>query len=136
MARGPRVYLIAQPTINRQAKLPKLEPLSEYGEVFTVVRSGDNPTFNPGRVLGIVFHRMKDFDAKLDYLVWAGGDTLAATMAGIVLERMQISEVRWLRYERKKLPNGQRTDEGARYVPVKVTIYEALQGEGQDRVSA
>jgi hypothetical protein len=125
--RKPKVYLIAQPTVDRNGRTPKLDKLDEYGEVVTVIRSGDTPSQRPDKCLQIVIDRLEAFDPEVDYLVWAGGDSLAALMAGIVLERRGVQRVRWLKYDRPKLPNGQRTDIGAKYNPVWMTIYSGIQ---------
>lgn len=120
----PKVYLIAQPTVTRAGKLPNLEPLAEHGEVHTVVQAGENPTDYPERNMRMIAERLKRFDANADFVVWAGGDTLAALMVGAVLERQGVARFRWLRYERRVDPvTGNRTDDGAVYIPHIINIY-------------
>lgn len=125
------VYLIAQPSVNRQGELPKLEPLREYGEVRVLCQTGEWPSFNPRRCLNFMRSRLAHFDPARDYLVWAGGDTLAAFLAGIVVGELGargVEHIQWLRYDRPKdQGTGQRTDVGARYVPITIPLSQLLQ---------
>ena len=54
--------------------------------------------------------------------MWAGGDTLSAVMVGMYLAQNEIWQFNWLRYERRRLPDGTRTDDGAKYVPVVIDL--------------
>ncbi len=125
----PTVFLIAQPTIARSGSLPNLEPLGEHGNVKVLVPAGDRPTFQPTRTLEQIANRLKDFNPEEDFLVWAGGDTLAAVLTGVVLSDMGVERMRWLRYERGRNSDGTRTDAGAKYVPVEVDLGEIDQLE-------
>lgn len=120
----PTVYLIAQPTIPRRGKLPDLTPLYEHGEVQVLIQSGEYPTFNPEQCYEHIKARLADFDPETDFLVWAGGDTLAAVITGVVLADMGFGWFRWLRHERGRDPVDPkiRTDAGSNYQPVMVDI--------------
>ncbi len=118
----PVVYLIAQPTVKRDGKLPNLEPLAVWGRVQVLLPAGDSPTFTPIRTYDRMEDRLQDYDPEKDFLVWAGGDTLAAVFLGGLLADMGIDKFTWLRYERPKLPDGSRTDVGAKYVPVTIDL--------------
>ncbi len=123
-AQTPTVYLIAQPSISRRKEPPNLKPLYEHGEVQVVLPTGDSPTFDPQKCYDMMHERLAKYNPETDFLVWAGGDTLAALMAGMYLGNEQIWRFRWLRYERHRLPDGSRTDEGAKYVPVVIDIFD------------
>lgn len=111
--------------------MPKLELLAEHGEVQVLVRAGDSPTFTPKQTLKHLCERLRAFNPEQDFLVWAGGDTLAAVLVGVALERLGHTNVRWLRYERGRDPvHGTRTDEGAKYRPVDVPLYSHEGGNG------
>src|SRR4051812_33365204 len=111
-----RVFLIATPTVSKKGEFPKLEPLSEFGDIKIVVENGDYPSFKPEKIFKKVVDRLKDFDAEKDYLAWAGGDTLAAFMAGFALAQMGHHSFRWLRFERGvDRATGKRTNENGKY---------------------
>lgn len=125
-----RVFLIAQPTIAKSGHLPDLTPLADYGEVTLVTEVGENPSFKPGEVFQRAVDRLKDFDAENDYLVWAGGDTLSAVMAGAILMQHGHRFFRWLRFERGRRKGVaeqgkqrvERDDNRGWYTPVEVML--------------
>lgn len=132
----PVVYLIAQPSIARGGSFPKLEPLAVYGEIRVLVQSGEFPTFNPAPCYEKIRERLRDFDPKVDFLAWAGGDTLSAVLAGLVLAEMGIDDFRWLRYERgrDKEDSRKRVDEGSQYWPVDVNLPEPYTDPSQTQL--
>lgn len=99
-----------------------LNPLYIFGDVVTIVPSGDSPTQEPQYCYETIDMRLKSFDPEIDFLVWAGGDVLTAIMVGMVLVSRDIWHFQWLRYERKRLPSGERTDEGATYIPTLIDL--------------
>lgn len=121
------VHLIAQPSVSRDRKPPSLDPLYEHGPVEVLIQAGEYPTFNPERCLKLVEDRLRNFDPDRDCLAWAGGDALAAVMAGVVLSDMAAEKgwesFTWLRYERPVDGSGKRTHIGAKYTPIKVPFY-------------
>lgn len=122
--RRPVVYLIAQPTVSRRKAPINLKPLYEHGEVQVVLPMSDSPTFNPVTCYEVMEERLSRYDPDVDYLVWAGGDTLSAVMAGMILVNQEepIWRFIWLRYERHRNEDGSRTDTGAKYVPVVIDL--------------
>lgn len=122
--RRPTVYLIAQPTVSRRKKPLNLAPLYDHGDVQVVLPMSDSPTFEPLKCFEVMEDRLSKFDPEIDFLVWAGGDTLSAVMAGMILINMEepVWRFNWLRYERFRNPDGSRTDEGAKYVPVVIDL--------------
>lgn len=140
-ARRPTVYLIAQPTLSRRKPPINLAPLYEHGDVQVVLPMSDSPAFEPTTCYKVMEDRLRHFDPDNDFLVWAGGDTLAAVMVGMILVNQEepIWCFKWLRYERVRLEDGSRTDKGAKYVPVVIDLsdpqYTLLEG-ANDRVTA
>lgn len=133
------VYLILQPSISRTKEPPNLKPLYEHGEVTAVLPAGRAPVFTPGECMEIIENKLADFHPETDYLAWAGGDALAALMAGMALANMDIWQFKWLRYERHRLPDGTRVHEGATYVPVDIDLRDpqfSLLGEPADEEEA
>lgn len=126
-ARPAMVYLIAQPSISRRKTPVNITPLYQHGEVQLVLPQGDSPTFTPKKCLEKMQDRLfpehgRQYDPEIDYLVWAGGDTLAALLTGMLLAEEEIWSFKWLRYERARLSNGDRTDDGAVYVPITIDL--------------
>lgn len=135
--RKPVVYLIAQPSVSRSKKPIDLGPLYEHGDVQVVLPQGDSPCFTPDKSFAVMEQRLDAFDPDIDFLVWAGGDTLSAVFAGMLLAERDIWSFAWLRYERARTPDGQRTDDGAKYVPIEVDLRDPqydmeLSHEGSD----
>ena len=120
--RKPIVYLIAQPTISRRKVPPNLTPLYKHGDVVTLLMAGEQPAFRPRDCFEALETRFRNFDPEIDFMAWAGGDVLAAVMAGMLLAERDIFCFQWLRYERFRLPNGDRVDEGATYEPVEIDL--------------
>lgn len=121
--RTPTVYLIAQPTVPRKGgKLPDLTPLAAHGDIKVLITPGEYPAFHPERALKLIRQRLAEFDPAIDYIAWAGGDTLSAVLTGIVLMELECTGVTWLRHERGRDPKDPsiRTDEGSHYTPVDI----------------
>lgn len=136
--RRPTVYLIAQPTISRRKAPLNLEPLYEHGEVQVVLPMSDAPTFNPVTCYEVMEKRLENFNPEIDFLVWAGGDTLSAVMVGMILinQAEPVWRFNWLRYERFRHPDGSRTDKGAKYVPVVIDLADPQNSHEGDHDSA
>lgn len=109
------VYLIAEPTVKRDATRPDLSSLAHYGEVQVCLPSGMYPSVTPDKAFDLLHHRLTAFNPTTDYLAWAGGDTLAAVMTGVVLADLGLDHVRWLRWQRGWTVDGKRcgSDQGS-----------------------
>lgn len=118
-----RVFLIAQPSVKKDGELPDLKPLAAFGDITVVIETGEAPAFRPGEAYEKVKDRLQDFDAENDFLAWAGGDTLSAVMAGAALVAMGHRRFNWLRWERKRLPDGKRSQHTGQYTPVEVMLF-------------
>lgn len=118
----PIVFVIAEPSIPKSltGRVIDLSPLNEYSsDIRFLVMRGQAPTFQSDGLYSQILGSLSGhFDPKTDYLVWAGGDSLAAMMAGMALGSMGIQRFRWLRHERTKLPDGSRDPSRGRYVPI------------------
>lgn len=124
----PTVYLITQSSPSRSRKPIHLGPLTVHGDIKVVLPLGNSPTFHPKECIDILEDGLfpqrggKQYDPEVDYLVWAGGDMLAAIMTGMILAEHEIWCFKWLRYERHRLPTGERVDDGATYVPMVIDV--------------
>lgn len=117
-----RVFLIAQPTIPKDGKLPDLTPLAEWGEITVLVEAGQYPSFKPAEAWQRVLSRLENFDAENDFLCWAGGDTLAAVLCGSALRHLGHRAFRWLRFERARKEGGGRDNFTGSYTPVDIQL--------------
>lgn len=118
------VYLIATPTIDRRGRSPNLEPAGRHGDLKRVLDSGDIPCSDPFKCLDKIYRKLENFDPDRDHLLWAGGDTLAAVMAGCVLSDFGVENISWLRFDRGRDPlTGERDNERGIYVPIRVPIF-------------
>lgn len=120
------VYLIAQPTISRHGKqlMSDPAPLTRYGDLKVLVLAGEFPAFNPERCLTLITERLARYEPDLDYVVWAGGDTLGAVLTGAALRALGHTRMTWLRFDRGRDPTDPdvRTDHDGRYIPVDVPL--------------
>jgi hypothetical protein len=129
--RRPVVYLIAQPTVSRTKQPIDLSGLYEHGDVQVLCPLGDSPTHRPRECMAVMESRFEPFDPDVDFLVWAGGDTMSAVLVGMLLAERDIYEFTYLRYERKRLDDGSRTDVGAKYVPIEISVCDLDSAEGE-----
>lgn len=116
------VYLIAQPSVSKNRSFPDLSPLAEFGEIKIIIEAGEYPASSPDKALADISQRLANFDAEEDYIAWAGGDTLAALLTGSVLYSMGHRRIRWMRFDRKRLPGGIPDSENGYYSPVTVDM--------------
>lgn len=129
----PTVYLIAQSTPSRRKAPIQLGPLTVHGDIKVILPLGNSPTFQSKKCLEIIEDGLfparggKEYDPETDFLVWAGGDMLAAIMVGMILAEREIWCFKWLRYERARLPTGERVDEGATYVPMIIDLTDPIE---------
>lgn len=111
VASPARVFLIAQPSVSREGRVPDISDLYRFGEVRVLLdaREFDNVgTSNSERALEKLLARLDDYRPDDDYIVWVGGDTAIALMVGAALYQLGVNSVRWLRYERPRGPDGRR----------------------------
>jgi len=132
--RRPRVFLLAQPSVSRRGELPDLRPLGEFGDVTVIVTGDMNPMRYPARTATAIEDKLHDFDPEVDYLVAAGGATLAALVIGLVLGQMGIEQFQWLSFQRGIDAEGRRVNEGGYYRPVRLDFgqIELLEDEAGD----
>jgi hypothetical protein len=124
MSERPRVFVINEPSVSRTGRRPDLSLMEKYGEVHILVRDGEYPSFAPREALQRITERLRGFNPKRDYLAWAGGEALSAVMVGSLLADMDITDVRWLRYERPASPGRYGTiSKRPHYTVVEVPIF-------------
>lgn len=121
----PTVYVISTPTATRRGEVPDLSGLEQYGDVRFIFPRGVLPFHDPDEKLAFISDQLTDFDPTSDYLAWAGGDTLSAVMVGVVLSELEISAFNWLRFERKRDPEGWLIDGSGIYRSYRIPLEDA-----------
>jgi hypothetical protein len=108
------VYVICEPAPRRDG-VPAYDvsPAAMYGPIEFVFRHGFmSPSRDPEKAIIHAREVLSRFDDAVDYVVWAGGDPLAAILVGSELAK--VAAYRYLRWE--KSPTGT----GGNYVPVTI----------------
>ena len=90
------------------------------GQLVTVLGERDSPSLAPGPALATIRRALKEYDPRTDHLLTAGGDPLAAFMAGAVLTDTGVLRegVSWLRWDRARDLDGRRDFNRGQYEPV------------------
>lgn len=124
------VYLVQEPTVPRHTgKRIDISPLYKWGEVVVLVDPGQVPSMAPREASRQIAGRLAGFDADKDYLAVAGGDYVGMIATGAALANMGVEYVNFLRFERNRLPNGQRDPANGEYVSVMLPLVSL--GDGQ-----
>jgi len=95
---------------------------ARYGSLDVVFNdSRFQPSLAPGPSAFELRKAFRDFDPNEDYVLVSGGDPLGVLLAGQVLGTMFPREtIQALRWERERAIDGQRTEGGGFYMPVKL----------------
>lgn len=119
----PRVYIVQEALEDRSGLRPPkdLSSLKKYGEVHVLLHKHDRGTDNPTRILGILKHRLAEFNDKEDYVLNIGSDPVSSMLAGMALASLGITQANFLRWEKRFGPDGSISRDGL-YVPVKLII--------------
>lgn len=91
---APTVWLLVASANTQNINPDALRP---YGEVTSIFPARHNGAWNPEETIATLYAALQHFRPG-DYIVWMGGDTLIAILAGVAMERLGIEQVRWLRY--------------------------------------
>jgi len=118
-----KVFLIQTPSIDRKGRSINIQAAAVHGDVLVVLDAGDYPTYRSAKCLDKVTHKLSEFNPDQDFLLWAGGDTLSAVMAGAVLYRFGLTRFRWLRFERFRNEDGTRDNDRGEYHPIWVNLF-------------
>lgn len=98
-AREARVFAIHEPHTSRDVKSAE-----RFGRVTFLLAKEDNPSIFPGPAANKLAQRLSDleYDPSIDYIMWAGGDSMAMLMAGIIIAKHHpdMQRLRYLRWDR------------------------------------
>lgn len=117
-----RVYLIMKPSHKSDGSYPDLSPLEQHGSLCHLVDEHIKPSRDPELAFSMIEERLSQFDYRFDKIAWAGGDTLAAVLAGVCLADLEIPWFTFLRYDRNWDPKKRRRYQGGFYTPVKIQL--------------
>lgn len=96
-------------------------PAQIYGVVEYVLGAGDRTSSSPALSLRKLFSALENFDAEVDFILWAGGDPLSCMLTGAVLSELGILRYKYLRFEKDRSRGGNGPVTGF-YVPVQVDL--------------
>jgi len=114
------VYLVQEPTIPRRATQRKIDisPMMWWGEVRVLVERNQAPGFRPMEAYLQIYNRLAQFDPDRDFIAAVGGDTLGVMLTSAALREYGHEYFYFLRFERTRLPNGERDPSSGEYYPI------------------
>lgn len=114
--REPKVWLI-QESWSQNADLSSAQ---RYGTVMPILTPQDHPGRMPGPALFKLKKALKDYHPD-DYIAYGLADPAGLFLAGMVFarENMMKEPINWLRWERERDTEGERT-KGGFYTPTKI----------------
>ena len=115
----PVVYIVQQTIHDRD-----YSSAEKFGRLHFVLSVADRPSIMPEAALLKIEEALKKFREDEDYITWSGGDPIAPLLVGYVLARkapILRKQLRYLRWERVRDPNGYRSQEGF-YVPTNIAL--------------
>lgn len=122
MQKEPTVYFPREMLPVPASSALDLSSAARYGKMEFILTLEQTPSFMPGPCMNSMRSALKDFNPELDYIADAGGDKMGLALLMLVLRDMNFRSVKFLRWERERLPNGVRSKSGY-YVPVTVPLY-------------
>ena len=120
----PRVYVAHQPRPTagpNSRNTYDITPALQYGEVVFVFEASFSPSSNPEEAAEIAHEKLKDIQPG-DYIVWAGGDPLAAFIVGALAADKTAGQLKYLRWDRERGDGGIATGRGC-YSPVALELF-------------
>lgn len=104
-----------------KARFKDLSSAERYGKITNIFAQDDLISMAPGPAANKAARMLKDFDAKKDYLCYAGGDPLSLSLAILALRNMNIKEVSYLRWDRSPKEGGVRSK--GFYIPQSIPLF-------------
>jgi hypothetical protein len=110
MQESPKVFVV-QSDASRD-----LSSAEDFGMIRHILPAGFQPSLEPRRAME---HMRRELDAFRpgDFITSTGGDLAGVFMAGLVLPEYHEGTINWLRWERKRAPDGSRLQRVGFYVP-------------------
>lgn len=122
MQKEPTVYFPRELLPVKPSSSLDLSSASRYGKMEFILSHDESPSFMPGPCMNRMRSALKEFNPEQDFIADGGGDKMGLALMMLVLRDMNFRTVRYLRWERERLPDGTRVRAGY-YVPVTVPLY-------------
>lgn len=106
-----RVFVVHDRSAGVDGRPVNLSAALSYGRLVPIFQERDWPGMNSEQGCRQIERRLRTYDPEKDFLLWAGGDPMALVMLGAWLFGNGIDQSRWLRHNRKRDAQGNRTDE-------------------------
>lgn len=116
----PTVYVVQEPKPGPRGFIYDISPAMSLGALTFVFDAQSQPGLMPGPAVHHARNVLKDFGPD-DYLLWAGGDPTALAIVSAVVSELTHGHFRFLRWERERDANAQRTGRGF-YLPVSLNV--------------
>jgi hypothetical protein len=120
------VYIVQEPRPFRNGETkvlqyPDLSPATTYGAPLFVFSANDQPGLTPGPSFAQARKVLKDFSDE-HYLLWAGGDPVALSIATMVAASINFGRIRFLRWEKNSRRMEGEGGAGGFYIPVDLKL--------------
>ena len=116
------VYVVQAP---RNAGHVDFSSAADFGKVKFILRDNAMALSSPHETLEEIRRQLENFGPD-DYITSISGDPAASFMAGLCLPESYDGPIQWLRWERIRDENGNRTTKGF-YVPATIDLgYDQL----------
>ena len=127
------VYVVQQPTPNKNGWQPDLSSAAEFGTIKFVFDSSDKVYALPGPSLFKARKVLKDFNYEKDYVLWPNlGDPMAMAAFMLAMRDIDMDKVTFLQWSRKRGEDGERIPGSGFYVPITFRLVEAMKGMNND----
>lgn len=111
------VWLIQPPSIARN-----YADASRFGVMESILDSQDRPSIAPGPMLNKIKTRLARDYHEGDYILWVGGDPSSLFLTGVALRDLNVPEVKYLIWEKKKDREGNYLSNEGYYKPVTMRL--------------
>lgn len=112
------VYIVQEPPVSHRdgVQISKdLTSAQRYGIIKCILTQQEIASRAPGPYYNKMLRELQDFNPDRDYICFAGGDPVALSLAVLALRNLNFREVKFLRWERDRPVNGDRT--AGYYIP-------------------
>jgi hypothetical protein len=110
----PIVFLLQEPTTSRD-----LSSAEKYGKIIPIIGAEEKPSINIAAALNKMLRAMSTYSPENDFVCFAGSDPIVQFLLGIAAERLQISEITHLIWQKDRSATDRTS---GYYLPKKVQL--------------